>query len=450
MRKFIIFAAVAAAFCLASCKKDTPKGNQLIISYDSASLEIGQECTFRDESVNGASRIWEFEDASVKSSMRQEVTLAFNAGGIKHCSIEVTFTDGSSETREFLIDVAMPEPGPGPEPDPYEGWKKIGDLCVMSDVTIVNQPSGTMSRGYWPDSKLIPVKKGDKWQMFWAEAVDVMTEAGTPWPEDHVGSLRSTNAVFGKGFSSIHNCNENGSWFIGIHQHGAPGHYIGFFHGESHWSNDGVAFKTIGVAYSDDYGKNWHDAAPILTDDDPKGETEGWTGLGDGCVIWDQANKRYLCYYQSDVGYGKAALCMAASYDPEGASGTWKKWDGKDFTLEGYNATTTLGGKNIEIPNLERSPGANPSVMWNTYLNKWVMAYHTWNNSIVISTSEDAINWEAPKTLIFEYNSRNWYPNLISEDGDLIGGKEIRLYYAHHQDLTTGVRDIGCRTIVFK
>ena len=71
-------------------------------------------------------------------------------------------------------------------------------------------------------------------------------------------------------------------------------------------------------------------------------------------------------------------ITMACSEDPAGAAGTWKKWDGKAFTVEGCNGQTQLGGANIKIANLDTYAGGNPSVMWNHYIGKWVMVYHSW------------------------------------------------------------------------
>ena len=53
------------------------------------------------------------------------------------------------------------------------------------------------------------------------------------------------------------------SWFIGVFPLEKNGNYVGFYHAESHRDNEsgyennkGVAYKSIGVTYSDDYGKN--------------------------------------------------------------------------------------------------------------------------------------------------------------------------------------------------
>ena len=113
-----------------------------------------------------------------------------------------------------------------------------------------------------------------------------------------------------------------------------------------------------------------------------------------------------------------------------------------------YDAETGIGGENIAIRPLNMATGANPSVMWNTYLEKWVMVYASWGHYIYISYSDDAITWSIPKKIVGTGSEPAWYPNMISEDGDLIGGKTVKMYYSHNQG-SNGKRSIGCRTLIF-
>ena len=176
---------------------------------------------------------------------------------------------------------------------------------TLGPINIVDYPSSSTHyiKDWLPDGKLIPVKKGSNWQLFWAEKVDILTEASTSWPEDHAGQLTLENEVYGKKnennvVDKKTDFNENGSWFIGIFPLNDSGKYVGFYHAESHRDDKGTAHKSIGVTYSDDYGKTWHGSAPIIVDTLTKSESTGWSGLGDGCVIYDKDNKRWLCYYR--------------------------------------------------------------------------------------------------------------------------------------------------------
>lgn len=329
-------------------------------------------------------------------------------------------------------------------------WTDVNDLVSMSQTFVIPQGSDTFLKGYWPDGKLIPIKKGNEWQLFWGESTDALTVAGTPFPEDHAAYLTSDSQVWGKAFSRIDGFNDGGSWFIAIFPLDGSGHYVGFFHAESHWDASGTAHKSIGVVYSDDYGMTWRDPQPIITDSKPKPSEPDWTGLGDGCVIWDSAMSRYICYYQGRVASGANALCMAASDDINGAPGTWKKWDGKDFTITACDEETGLGGENIPIEGLSKVTGANPSVMWNSFIEKWVMVYASWSKVIYMSTSPDGLNWSNPVKVTGDTKTPACYPNLISEDGDLTGGETVQMYWSHNQNNVTGERELAYAKIRFR
>ena len=338
--------------------------------------------------------------------------------------------------------------GPEVPSVPEVEWTDVNDFIARSETQTVVQPEGTFMRGYWPDGKLIPVKRGNTWQLFWGEATDALTNAATPYPEDHIASLTDDSKVWGKEFSRIDGFNDGGSWFIGIFPLDRDGHYAGFFHAESHWPGDGIAYKSIGAVYSDDFGASWHEPKKIIVDETAKPETPEWSGLGDGCVIRDSVNSRYICYYQAKSTIGQNNLCMAASSDSRGAPGTWKKWDGKDFTIEACDPETGLGGKNVAIANLRRVAGANPSVMWNDFLSKWVIVYAGWDKCVYMSFSDDGIAWEIPQKILGD-DAPAWYPNLIGPDGDLAGGEYVKLYWSHNQD-SQGHRDIAYCWIKFK
>lgn len=328
-------------------------------------------------------------------------------------------------------------------------WNDDPVIYSISDIQIIEPVKNISYKGFWPDGKFCVVKKDSDFQMFWGEADSFRTTAKSTLVEDHINQVTDENLVFGIDSSEpkIPNINENGSWFIGVFPLDDKGRYVGFFHGESHWSLYGKAHKSIGVAYSDDYGKTWHDSAPIIVDE-PKPATEQWSGLGDGCVVRDEKNGRWVCYFQAKSWWTNS-ICMAVSYDPEGKSGTWKKWDGSDFTIDAYDEKTGRGGNNVHLKNLDKKPGANPSVMWNTYLNKWVMAYGTWEHRICISQSEDGIHWSSPQQILGSDEHPAWYPNLISEEGDTIGGQTVNLYFSYDQG-SDGKRKIGKYVITFQ
>ena len=330
----------------------------------------------------------------------------------------------------------------------------------IGEITVINSNSISALKGYYPDGKLCTIQLSeDEWQMFWAEKNDYLTVSSSPWPEDHCSQVKNSNMVFGKDKlqqnpeHKITNFNENGSWFIGVFplNQENDGQYAGFFHAESHYDNNGTAHKSIGVAYSDDYGRNWNNVQPVILSEQAKGQTPAWTGIGDGCVIRDRTNSHWICYYQGKTNVNGSInnrLCMASSSDPEGKSGTWKKWDGTNFSISACNTETMTGGTECAIKNLSKVPGANPSVSWNEYLQSYVMVYASWSHEVYISFSNDAINWTNPVYVIGSSANPLWYPNLISEKGDTVSLKCNRIYFSYQQD-ENGIRKIAYVPIEF-
>ena len=139
---------------------------------------------------------------------------------------------------------------------------------------------------------------------------------------------------------------------------------------------------------------------------------------------------------------------MAASDANDGVSGSWKKWNGSDFAISGFDAATGLGGVDHKIEGLSSIAGANPSVMWNSYLKRWVMVYSSWGQAIYMSTSEDGLNWEKPIS-ITDKEEPATYPNLISSKGDLEGAVIVKIYYGSNQN-NLGIRDFAYRTITYR
>ena len=317
----------------------------------------------------------------------------------------------------------------------------------ITDAVIISQ-DGIDMQGYFPDGKISIIKDevAGNYIAFWAEFASIRTVANTTFLEDHISLVKYENRVFGVGFDQQDGFNDGGSWFIGVHRL-SDGRLAGFFHAESHWPSGGIqAYKSIGVAYSSDNGYTWTDTNKILNVHYPKPSTPQWGGLGDGCVVYNEKLGLFICYYSSWY------ISMAATSDPDGATGTWQKWSGSDFTVEGYNSISDLGGYDTPITGIQSKPGANPSVHWNNYLEKWIMVYHGWENDEVIymSSSDDGLAWEKPIAITSLSRETAWYPNLIGDNGDTTGGRVLRLYYSRNQDRVTGVRELAMRTLIFK
>ena len=314
---------------------------------------------------------------------------------------------------------------------------------TMSDPTVLDQTNVPWA-GYWPDGKFcfLPETDGSGWVCYWGEGDTFRTKAATTHLEDHIAN-NNWHMAFGRDVNKKDGFNDGGSWIIGINRL-ENGKLVGFFHAESWWPGEYIAYKSIGVTYSSDNGLTWEPGKRILAPSYPKPQEPAWVGLGDGCVVWNANRQQYICYYQEVEAGG---ICMAASSDPGGAPGTWKKWDGEDFTLDGCDQETQIGGRPVLIEGLKSVCGSSPSVMWNDYLQKWMMVYTKWGGDIYLSLSIDGIDWSVP-TLILAEPIKPLYPNLVSEDGDLVGEKKVRLYYSKDQQ-ENGIRQLAYREIEF-
>lgn len=338
----------------------------------------------------------------------------------------------------------VPDPNENYNPDNTGDW---GDF-TMTESIIVDQ-TGVDLKGFWPDGKIsiINDEATGKFISFWGESYSYRTEGDSPYPETQISQVTQSNRVFGVGFSEQDGFNDGGSWFIGVHKL-SDGRLAGFFHAESHWAG-GIAYKSIGVAYSSNNGKTWTAGEKILNVNYLKPDEPAWSGLGDGCVVYNEVRGQYICYYSAYITGEDFKICMAASDDAGGASGTWKKWDGSGFTAEGYNSVTKIGEADSKIEGLGSRSGANPSVMWNRYLQKWLMVYAGWDNVIYMSTSTDGLAWETPVALTDADTETARYPNLIGDKGDTEGSVIVKLYYGRNQN-SSGVRELAYRIITYK
>ena len=307
----------------------------------------------------------------------------------------------------------------------------------LSDAVDVANPVNYPHFAYYPDGHISVLPDGSEYIMFWAEFESHRSVGTTQFVEDQT-ALQPGNAVFGRR-GNFNTYDNGGSWLMSVFRR-QNDDFIGFYHAEDHWyphtTND-IAWKSIGVTYSNDKGKTWQAGNQIITSATPKPATPTWVGTGDCCVVWDPVNSRWLCYYQENT------ISMAISTDPQGAPGTWKKYYFGGFTEDG------LGGRQSPLPSLASVPGGNPSVHWNTYLLKWVMVWHGWNpTSIYISASDDGITWDTPKSIIVsEIGGRAWYPTIIGNT-DVEAGQVAKIYYA---DIAAdfSYRNFKSRTITF-
>ena len=274
-----------------------------------------------------------------------------------------------------------------------------------------------------PDGHISMLADGSGWMMFWSEFENYRTTGTTPYPEDQTAREPAGPVFGGRGDPSRCTYDNGGDWLMRVFRI-SGNHLIGFTHAEDWWcgANYGKAlWASIAVTSSNDDGRTWTPARQIITSATPRPATPTYGGAGDDDVVYDAYHHRWISYYH-DGG----RLHMAASTDPEGAPGTWKKWDGTDFTLP------SLGGIDHAIDAFLPHEGHSPSITWNGYLNRWLMAYAGWDGRTYLSSSVGLLTWSTPTLLLAPTApaDRIWYPTLISDGGDESSARDIRLYYA--------------------
>lgn len=312
----------------------------------------------------------------------------------------------------------------------------LGPTEIVPDTS----PAGVPQYPWFPDGHItfIPDLTTGDYQMYWAGSSSYRTTGTSMTTMNDPGP-----SVITKGASGSYD--NGGVWLMSVFRQLGE-NMIGFYHAEDHefppYDNPGhIAWKSSAVCTSSDNGVTWTKIGQIITSATPKPRKPTWGGGGDHCVVYDDVNARWVCYYSEHN------LRMAVSYDPDGAPGTWYKYYNGNFTQPG------LGGQCSPIPVLQDRAGANPSVHYNTYLNKWVMVWHSWSSSegsIWLSTSTDMINWDTPISIVSaNVNEKIWYPTIIGST-DTEAGQEAWLCYDYAPDTNNWQRQFIRRKIIFE
>jgi hypothetical protein len=310
-------------------------------------------------------------------------------------------------------------------------------LFKLGDARIIPEPKpGLPPYDYAPDGHYAVLRTGDALTMFWPAAESYRTTGAS------VFEMHGCTKVLPMGGPT--DFDNGGSWLYSVFAKGDR-RMLGFYHAEDHIFSGSpestwMAYKSIARCTSDDLGQTWSNRIQILTSHEPKPDKATWSGLGDHCVVWDEKSRRYFCFFQEG-----AALCMAVSDDPDGMPGTWKKWFEDGFTEPG------LGGRATPIATFAKLRGGNPSLIWNTFLERWVIAWHTWVGDLWISTSPDLVHWDAPQMLLKRTSEKGklWYPTFVGET-DKTGGQNVLLLYADFPEKTSARRHFTARELTFQ
>ena len=301
----------------------------------------------------------------------------------------------------------------------------------------IGNPTGLPIHKWTPDGQITSIKQASSgtWINFYPGSSSYRTTGSNALPDSQQMLNPSEKILGGKHGGSSPQHNDGGEWLMSAFDVGnGDGRLIGFGHAEDHYYGQGgpvgsppIAFKSFTVVCGENWGTRWGKSALVLSDG-VKPDTPQWRGIGDGAVVWDFKNNRWLAMLMNkrEDQNGSAALTAAVSYDKSAKPSSWKKWDGSSFNAHAVNNRA----EQLRDLNGNKLFGANPSLSWNTHIQRWVMVYHAWNGDLMITAANDLPHFENPKVLLRNDDGKGaWYPTMMSSNAGVITTQQWNSLY---------------------
>lgn len=302
---------------------------------------------------------------------------------------------------------------------------------ISEHQVVAGSAASLVTYPWTPDGHITFTPEDGQWTLYFPNSSSFRATASNPDPEQVI--LNPTTPILGgRNPNNINHPDSGGSWLMSVFNVGGNNR-IGLLHNEDHYfelgdPNNYIAHKSMAIRCSTDSGITWTNQETVLQSENKNSQTPLWTGLGDGHMVWDWQNSQWMAFFQNGTQSENNKISAAINKSKDASVEGWKKWDSSNFTVNGLSGYGAPLGNSFE--------GANPSVSWNTYLNKWVMVYGSWEGQIMISYADTLPHFSTPKVLIsglsFEGISADklWYPTLASEvTGSEVTGQENKLYY---------------------
>jgi hypothetical protein len=311
---------------------------------------------------------------------------------------------------------------------------------------------------YFPDGE-ISVEKNNQGNniITMAGSSSFIYSSSSVWPQNATQKIGGNFGSAQVGSCSVDN---GGRWLNNIERINPNdgNNLVGFYHVEDQWcpkvANDGRYWASIGVAYSNNGGSTFTSLP---------GKPEGYIiksklakpasktasgGAGNATVFKGIDNYWYAIYSEKDDNVNNFTLHIARSTNTNALPGTFYKYYNGSFSTP---ALSTGGNKTSLKNGTSNTPliGANPSVQWNTKINKYVMVWHKWGGSINVAVSTNLITWNNVQTILSGSSSGPYYeyPSLISPQGSSIATAWTRLYYSQKAQKGSMARQFMVQTL---
>ena len=228
-------------------------------------------------------------------------------------------------------------------------------------------PAGTVRLHLAPDA----TSATGPWMVFWPTGTSSVAVSSTPFP----GPNEITNGN-GPLIPSSFTWDNGGGWVNSVFRLGGN-RLVAFFHAEHHYgctdsppqlcpfatlNGKGDFWASGGVAYSNDNGQTWGQAAQFLTAAEPQPATPTLGGDNFQSVVWNFQTHQWVAFYGCHGGLS----CEAVSSDPLGRPGTWFNY------VNGSFSQPALGSDGTALPGLTHIGGVLYSVQYDASLGVWI------------------------------------------------------------------------------
>jgi hypothetical protein len=168
---------------------------------------------------------------------------------------------------------------------------------------VPNASPGIPVYPWFPDGHISMLPEGNSFQMYWAGSSSYRSIGPSISSQQRDPT---TGSALSKG-PSTNDFDNGGAWLMSVFRQ-SGNNLIGFYHGEDHnwpgYSNPGnIAWKSMAYCSSTNNGVSWTKGGQIITSPTAKPTSPTWGGSGDGCVVYDARNARWVAFYQENWIY---------------------------------------------------------------------------------------------------------------------------------------------------
>lgn len=384
--------------------------------------------------------LWFSDETACKEGTKQTDLPSFNCGNdylnvyghspftdtANWCYLARNLLSGAGGTVTSLVTKTVQVPTRTVQPPSVLSKVSLGPINIITNVP---------EEGYQPDATLSSVPYAGTWRLMLPNGKNYLAEATTPYFQNVTNSQwklvygfvpcsdeARADTFYGSGFwiFSVMPAMNDTSILIGF-GHAERGSFgLPSRQCKGAGIGDSATLKSLGVVYSRNGGLSWTEPQQIVTIEDFDANVyTKWSGIGDAGYV--RMGNEFRAYFQANGGFG-----IARSKDPLGSPGTWEF-----YTSSGWIPVSRRTWTNV-LP--EGSRGPNPSIIWSTYFQKWVMCVWPWGSDVLLFfySGQNAETWIPFARIAFphKYADKPLYATMLGAGGTVSIAQDGWLYWA--------------------